>query len=160
MKRFLDWTVAPWVTNLAAAPAGGAVEVRADRVELDDAEWARRLSPEQYKVLRHEGTEPAFSSALNDEKRLGMFRCVGCGQALFASEAKFDSGTGWPSFFQALPGAVQTKRDFGLIWPRIEYHCGRCGGHQGHVFDDGPAPSGKRFCNNGVALTFEPTEKG
>jgi peptide-methionine (R)-S-oxide reductase len=160
MKRILDWTVAPWVANLAAAPAGGAVEGRGDRVELDDAEWARRLSPEQYKVLRHEGTEPAFSSALNNEKRRGMFRCAGCGQALFASEAKFDSGTGWPSFFQALPGTVQAKRDFRLIWPRTEYHCARCGSHQGHVFDDGPAPSGKRFCNNGVALNFEPTEKG
>jgi peptide-methionine (R)-S-oxide reductase len=131
-----------------------------ERVEYDDAEWAQRLSPEQYKVLRHEGTEPPFTSALNDEKRHGMFRCAACGQALFASEAKFDSGTGWPSFFQALPGAVQTKRDFSLIWPRIEYHCARCGGHQGHIFDDGPAPSGKRFCNNGVALNFEPTEKG
>jgi len=160
MKRILDWTVAPWAANLAAAPAGGAAEGRGDRVELDDAEWARRLGPERYKVLRHEGTEPAFSSALNDEKRRGMFLCAGCGQALFASEAKFDSGTGWPSFFQALPGAVQTKRDFRLIWPRTEYHCARCGGHQGHVFDDGPAPSGKRFCNNGVALNFEATEGG
>ena len=124
---------------------------------VDDAEWKRRLSAEQYEVLRREGTERPFTSPLNDEKRQGMFRCAGCGQPLFTSDAKFDSGTGWPSFFQPLPGAIETKRDYHLILPRTEYHCSRCGGHQGHVFDDGPAPSGKRFCNNGVALKFEPT---
>ncbi len=126
----------------------------------DDAEWKRRLTPEQYRVLRREGTEPAFTSALNQEKRRGTFRCAACGQPLFSSDAKFDSGTGWPSFFEPLPGAVQTKRDFHLILPRTEYHCSRCGGHQGHVFDDGPEPTGKRFCNNGVALSFEPAQSG
>jgi len=124
---------------------------------VDDAEWKRRLSPEQYRVLRHEGTEHAFSSALNHEKRRGTFRCAGCGQPLFTSDAKFESGTGWPSFLEPLPGAVETKRDFHLILPRTEYHCSRCGGHQGHLFNDGPAPTGKRFSNNGVALSFDAT---
>jgi peptide-methionine (R)-S-oxide reductase len=152
MKRIVDWTAGPWV--LAVAPTAGAVANK-DRVELDDAEWARRLTREQYRVLRREDTERPFTSALNDEKRRGTFRCAGCGQPLFASDAKFDSGTGWPSFFQPLPGAVGYKRDFHLLLPRTEYHCARCGGHQGHVFEDGPAPTGKRFCNNGVALNFE-----
>jgi peptide-methionine (R)-S-oxide reductase len=123
---------------------------------LSDAEWKRRLSPPAYKVLRQEGTEPPFTSALNQEKRSGVYRCAGCRLALFSSAAKFDSGTGWPSFWQPLDGAVATKVDFKLIVPRTEYHCRRCGGHQGHVFKDGPKPTGLRYCNNGVALVFEP----
>lgn len=121
---------------------------------LTDAEWKKRLTPAQYEVLRKEGTEPSTSSPLNAEKRKGVFHCAGCDLPLFNSDMKYESGTGWPSFFTSLPGALQTKTDFKLIYPRTEYHCARCGGHQGHVFNDGPPPGGKRFCNNGVALTF------
>jgi peptide-methionine (R)-S-oxide reductase len=125
---------------------------------LSDEQWKRRLSPAAYQVLRQEGTERPYSSPLNQEKREGRFRCAGCRSALFSSRAKFESGTGWPSFWQPLPGAVATKKDFKLIVPRTEYHCQRCGGHQGHVFTDGPKPTGLRYCNNGVALVFEPGE--
>ncbi len=127
-----------------------------DKIVKSDADWKKELAPDAYKVLRHEGTEPPWTSALNDEKRKGTFCCAGCGQPLFTTDMKFDSGTGWPSFFTTLPGVFETSRDFRLIWPRTEYHCARCGGHHGHVFDDGPQPTGKRFCNNGVALKFVP----
>lgn len=122
--------------------------------QLSDAEWKRRLNPEAYRVLRLEGTEPPFTSPLNGEKRKGTFHCAGCDLPLFSSATKYDSGTGWPSFWQPLPQAIATKLDFKLIVPRREYHCRRCGGHQGHVFGDGPRPTGQRYCNNGVALRF------
>lgn len=127
-----------------------------DKWQLTDKEWKARLSPEAYAVLRREATERPWSSPLNEEKRDGIFACAGCGYDLFSSETKFDSGTGWPSFFDHLPGALETKRDFKLVLPRTEYHCARCGGHQGHLFNDGPSPTGLRYCNNGVALTFKP----
>ena len=150
---------------LAAAGAAGlapassraaSTPTRADKLVLSDAEWKRRLAPAQFRVLRDEGTEPAGSSPLDQEKRRGVYHCAGCDLALFASEMKFESGTGWPSFFTTMADTVGTKTDYKLIFPRTEYHCTRCGGHQGHVFDDGPRPSGKRYCNNGIALRFQP----
>jgi peptide-methionine (R)-S-oxide reductase len=125
-------------------------------VTKTEAQWQQELSPDQYQVLRGRGTEMRGASPLNKEKREGDYLCAGCGQELFSSDTKFDSGTGWPSFFEPLPGRLGTRRDYKLIWPRTEYHCIRCGGHQGHVFEDGPKPTGLRYCNNGVALRFVP----
>jgi peptide-methionine (R)-S-oxide reductase len=124
-----------------------------------DEEWRKLLTPEQYRVMRAHGTEAPGSCALNHEKRAGTFVCAGCSQPLFVSAKKFESGTGWPSFFAPIEGAIATSRDFSMILPRTEVHCSRCGGHLGHVFDDGPAPTGKRYCMNGVAMKFA-TEDG
>ena len=120
--------------------------------------WRDKVSPAAYEVLFEENTEPSSSSPLNDEKRDGSFICAACYLPLFESAAKFESGTGWPSFTRAIAGHMGTKRDFVLLIPRTEYHCARCGGHQGHIFDDGPPPLGKRWCNNGLALRFIPQD--
>lgn len=128
-----------------------------DKLVRSDREWQELLPPLQYRVLREEATEPANSSRLNAEKRPGIYTCAGCDLPLFTSEMKFESGTGWPSFFTTIPNAFETKRDFVLFIPRTEYHCARCEGHHGHVFDDGPAPTYERWCNNGVALRFIPS---
>jgi peptide-methionine (R)-S-oxide reductase len=140
--------------NKTEAKIGGI-----EKMELSKEKWKERLTEQEYDVLRDEGTERAFTSPLNDEKREGVFACKGCDLELFKSEYKYDSGTGWPSFFDYIDGNVETKTDFKMIIPRKEYHCARCGGHQGHVFKDGPEPTGLRYCNNGVALKFITKEK-
>jgi len=144
---------APGIMGLAlpaAVPAGRF------EVEHTEAEWRKLLTPEQFAVLRQSGTERAFTSPLNHEKRKGIFACAGCQLALFSSATKFDSGTGWPSFWQPLDHAVETTQDNSYGWSRTAVHCRRCGGHLGHVFEDGPQPTGLRYCMNGVALVFKP----
>ncbi len=129
-----------------------------DTMTRTDEDWKRLLTPEAYKVLRKHGTERAGSSPLNYEKRKGVFACAGCGQKVFSAETKFESGTGWPSFFAPIEGTVATTTDRSWFMTRTEVHCARCEGHLGHVFPDGPAPTGQRYCMNGVAMTFEPEE--
>ena len=142
-----------WKIYLAA---GYQAPLPTEPLKLAKEEWRKRLAPAAFKVLRDEGTERAGSSPLDREKREGVFACAGCDLPLFTSAMKYDSGTGWPSFFTTIPGVFETKTDYGLFLPRTEYHCKRCGGHHGHVFDDGPQPTGQRWCNNGVALKFIP----
>lgn len=142
--------------SLFAIPDQASAEAFA--VRYSPAQWKARLGPQRFAILREEGTERAFTSPLLKEKRVGTFACAGCGLALFSSKTKYDSGTGWPSFWAALPGAIGYKRDLGLGMVRTEEHCRRCGGHLGHVFDDGPRPTGKRHCINGLSLTFRPAK--
>jgi peptide-methionine (R)-S-oxide reductase len=139
----------------AQAPKVEKVE-KIEKITKTPDEWRKILSPNQFAVLREEGTERPFTSPLNNEKRKGTFVCAGCDLPLFDSKTKFDSGTGWPSFYDVIPGRVETSTDHKLIMARTEYHCARCGGHHGHVFDDGPKPTGLRYCNNGIALKFIP----
>lgn len=153
-RQFLISLLALASTPLLPRPV--LAKERIEKIFKKDSEWRRLLTPEQYDVLRDEGTEPPRSSPLNREKRSGTFVCAACSLPLFTSAMKYDSGTGWPSFFDAIPDHVETKPDFALFSQRTEYHCARCGGHQGHVFDDGPRPTGKRWCNNGLALKFIP----
>ena len=139
----------------AALTLAGQSRAKGFEIDLPESEWRARLTPEQFRVLRDHGTERAFSSPLDTEKRKGIFHCAGCELPLFSSETKYDSGTGWPSFWDHLPEAVGTRRDFKLILPRTEVHCRRCGGHLGHVFKDGPKPTGLRYCMNGVSMAFK-----
>ncbi len=139
---------------------GGDVHAGSFEIVKSDDEWRRLLTPAAYKVLRQHGTERPFTSPLNAEKRKGTFACAGCDLPLFSSENKFESGTGWPSFYQPLANAIGTSSDRSLLIPRTEVHCRRCGGHLGHVFPDGPPPTGQRYCINGVALAFKPAEPG
>jgi peptide-methionine (R)-S-oxide reductase len=142
-----------WRTLLAQGVRAPSPE---DKVKVSKDDWRKRLDKMQYNVLREEGTEQAGTSPLNSEKRAGVYACAGCDLPLFTSDMKYESGTGWPSFFTTIPAVFETKKDYHLLYPRTEYHCTRCGGHQGHIFDDGPKPTGLRYCNNGVALKFIP----
>lgn len=149
------------LSSLGMLSVGSVVmKTNAETFEVvkSEAEWRKLLSPEAYKVLRDHGTERAGSSPLDHEKRVGVFHCAGCDLPLFASQTKFNSGTGWPSFFQPLPNAIATTTDRSFFMTRTEVHCRRCGGHLGHVFDDGPKPTGLRYCMNGVSLRFEPAK--
>jgi peptide-methionine (R)-S-oxide reductase len=149
---------APVIAWLGRSEVVETTEMAAARfpVEKTDAQWRAQLSAEQYRVLRGHSTERAFTSPLNEEKRAGTFVCAGCGHPLFSSNTKYDSGTGWPSFWEPLPNAVGTSVDRSLFMVRTEVHCSRCGGHLGHVFPDGPKPTGQRYCMNGVAMRFTP----
>lgn len=155
----LAWLGLPACARSEKVNAASAGEGNSDIAKLEKSlsEWRSLLAPQAYAVLFEEATERPFSSRLNDEKRVGTFICAACYLPLFESSAKFESGTGWPSFHQPIEQHIGTKSDYKLIWPRTEYHCIRCGGHQGHVFNDGPPPTGQRWCNNGVALNFVPT---
>ena len=157
-RRFLSRSLfaLAGAASLRHAVVAHAQAPKVEKLVKTEAEWRKLLTPAQFDVLRQEGTERPFSSPLNSEKRKGTFLCVACDLPLFESRTKYDSGTGWPSFYDVIAGHVESKVDLKLFVPRNEYHCARCGGHHGHVFDDGPKPTGLRYCNNGVALKFVP----
>ena len=150
-RKFLVASTALATIGLAARSSAKGFEI-----ELSEKEWRARLSPEQFRILRDHGTERAFSSPLDTESRAGTFHCAGCDLPLFSSKTKYDSGTGWPSFWKPIDNAIRTARDYKLLLPRTEVHCRRCGGHLGHVFKDGPQPTGLRYCMNGGAMVFKP----
>ncbi len=163
MKRRIFLQLAAASAGIAVfAPYLGAVQAFAgetvEKITFSDKEWRDRLTPAQYDILRRAGTEASFTSPLLQEHRDGTFACAGCGLALFLSSKKFDSGTGWPSFFDVIAGSIETSTDYKVGYARTEYHCARCGGHHGHLFDDGPPPTGLRYCSNGAVLTFIPKE--
>lgn len=152
-REFMQMTIALGLANHVVA----AEQTSLEKLNKSPDDWKSILPPERFKILFQEGTEPSGSSDLNQEKRSGTFCCAACYLPLFSSTAKYESGTGWPSFWQPVnPAHIETKLDFWLVYPRTEYHCARCGGHQGHVFKDGPKPTGLRYCNNGLALIFVP----
>ena len=158
-RLFLGLSGAGVVAGTLALVTGGfssSASATGFEVRHTDAEWKRRLGTQRYDILRQQGTERAFTSPLLKEHRKGVFACAGCALPLFSSKTKYDSGTGWPSFYRPLPNAVLTSQDNSLMMSRVEVHCRRCGGHLGHVFDDGPKPTGLRYCMNGVSLTFKP----
>ncbi len=155
LLSLLALATAPLLARQALAQGSSSSTIQ--KIIKSDAEWRKLLTPEQYGILRKEGTEPSHSSPLNHEKRQGIFACAACELPFFTSAMKYNSGTGWPSFFDVIPNHVKTREDSSFLYSRVEYHCARCGGHQGHVFDDGPKPTGRRYCNNGLALKFIPS---
>lgn len=155
-RRLLGWIAMGASLPAIAACGSSPAEARNFPLSLSDAQWRKRLTKTQYWILREEGTERPFSSPLNDEHRAGTFLCAACAHPLYSSKTKYDSGTGWPSFWQPLRGGVGTSTDYKIGYPRTEVHCANCGGHLGHVFDDGPKPTGKRYCMNGGAMSFRP----
>lgn len=155
-RQMLVWLGAGAALPVLSACGSGDAEAKTYPVHFTKEEWRKRLTPQQFRILREAGTERPFSSPLNDEKRAGTFVCAAEGHPLYSSKTKYKSGTGWPSFWKPLPGGIGTSTDYKLGYPRTEVHCARCGGHLGHVFDDGPPPTGKRYCMNGAAMKFRP----